>query len=108
MKDKTIILYGAGTFFKVIYDHYDLSGLNIIGISDVKFEKHECDEEFCCYKKLSPQEMKDANPDYILVSTLKFVRIIENFYADLFEGAKIKIKPLINKPFKEIWQEFRS
>ena len=108
LKDKKIVLYGAGSFFKVIYDNYDLSGLNIVGISDAKFEKHECDEEFCGYKVLSPGEMKDLNPDYILVSTLRFVRIIENFYADLFESTKIKIKPLINKPFFEIWREFRS
>ena len=108
LKDKKIVLYGAGTFFKVIYDNYDLSGLNIIGISDKKFEDHEENEEFCGYKVVAPEEIKDLNPDYVLVGTLKFVRIIENFYAGLFEGSKIKIKPLIRKPFLELWKEFRS
>ncbi len=108
LKNKRIVLYGAGTFFKVIYDNYDLSELNVVAISDKKFEDHEENEEFCGYKVIAPQEIKAVNPDYILVSTLKFVRIIENFYADLFEGSKIKIKPLIKKPLKELWLEFRS
>ena len=108
LKDKKIVLYGAGTFFKVIYDNFDLSGLNIIGISDKRFEEHEDNEEFCGYKVVAPKEMKELNPDYILVGTLKFVRIIENFYEDMFKGSKIKIKPLIKKPLRELWLEFRS
>ena len=108
LKGSKIVLYGAGSFFKVIYDNYDLSGLDIVGISDKKFEGHAENEEFCGYKVLAPHEIVDLEPDYILVATLKFVRIIEGFYIDTYKDSKIKIKPLIKKPLKELWLELWS
>ena len=37
LKNKTIMLYGAGAFIETIKKYYDLSNLNIIGISDMRF-----------------------------------------------------------------------
>ena len=37
LKGKTIVIYGSGLLFQKVLSNYDLSELNIIGISDRKF-----------------------------------------------------------------------
>ena len=37
LKNKRILIYGAGLLFQTIYSNYDLSNLNIVGISDMSF-----------------------------------------------------------------------
>lgn len=111
VKNKKVLLYGAGSFFETIKLYFDLDKLNIIGISDKRFEKiegeeKEIEEEFYGYKTYSPQEIKALKPDYVLVSTLKVISIIENLEQEL-KGTRIKILPLMDKSFwqllKEIW-----
>ena len=108
LKGKSIVLYGAGLFFEAIKKYYDLSQLNIIGISDKRFDKHKKDESFLGYKVYSKEELKDLKPDYILVATKFYIAIIEDLYFNTFSNSKIKIKPLVKKPFisllKEVWR----
>ncbi len=70
-KDKRILIYGTGIFFKAIQNNYDLSNLNIIGISDIKFKNDEIeyDEEYS-YNKISPENIYKLNPDIILIGTI--------------------------------------
>lgn len=107
LKGKTVVLYGAGVFLEAIKKYYDLSKLNIIGISDKRFDEHEENAKFLGYKVYSREELKDLNPDYILVSTKFYISIIEDMYYNTFRNSKIKIKPLVRKSFftllKEIW-----
>lgn len=107
LNGKSVILYGAGVFLELIKKYFDLSGLNIVGISDRRFENHTENEEFLGYKVYAPSEIKDVNPDYVLVATKTYINIIENLYYETLKGTKIKIKPLLQKPFltlvKEIW-----
>lgn len=107
LEGKSVVIYGAGVFFEAIKKYFDLSGLNIIGISDRKFEDHEENEEFLGYKVYAPGEIKYLNPDYVLVATKYYINIIEDLYYNTLHGTKIKIKPLMKKPFwtlfKEIW-----
>ena len=46
-------------------------------------------------------------PDYLLIATLKYMNIIENFICNDFKNEKIKIIPLVKAPIfkllKEIW-----
>lgn len=108
LKGKKVVIYGAGAFFQVINEFYDLKKLNIVAISDMRFSEHGENETFLGYSVCSPNEIKDIKPDYVLVGTLKFIDIIEDLLLK-FKGEKIKVKPLINKPFwellKEIWNE---
>lgn len=108
LKNKTIIIYGAGIFFEVINKYFSLDGLNIIGIADRKFNEHDENEKFLGYKVYAPEEIKNINPDYILVATKYFIDVIENLYYVLLKGTRIKIKPLVKKPFltllNEIWE----
>lgn len=106
LKNKKVLIYGAGAFFKTVTEYFDLSELNIIGIADMKFKEHGENETFLDYKVFSPFEIKNLNPDYILVSVLKDVGVREDLEDDLAD-TKIKILPLVRKEFwalvREVW-----
>ncbi|MBR3605379.1 MAG: hypothetical protein IKL52_05065, partial [Candidatus Gastranaerophilales bacterium] len=46
LKNKKILIYGAGILFETIYKNYDFSDLNIVGISDKKIESENSAKEF--------------------------------------------------------------
>jgi len=74
-KNKRVILYGAGMFAKILFNNYDLSKLNIVGISDKKYESSE-EESFNGYKTIKPSELNNTNFD-ILIFTMKLYKTIE-------------------------------
>lgn len=106
LKNKKIILYCAGIFCETIIENFDLTNLNIIGIADRKFTEHQEEETVFGYKVLAPGEMAALKPDYVLVATSDFLRIMEEIEVDYLKGTKIKIKPLIRKPFKDLCKDF--
>lgn len=105
MKNKKIVIYGGGAFFQVIKNYYDLSMLNIIAVADKRFENNK--GEFEGYPTITPNKIKDLNPDVVLVATKVYMSIIEELYFGILHKSKIVIKPLFKKPFmillKEIW-----
>lgn len=105
VKGKKVVLYGAGSFFQIINDNYDLSGLNIVAIADRKYIDHAENEEFLGYKVIPPSEIKELNPDYVFVGTRWFINIIEDLSYGVLKDSKIKVRPLIKKPFLELWRE---
>lgn len=104
LKNKKIIIYGAGLLFQVINKYYDLKNLNIIAISDMRFLEHQQNEEFIGYKVCSPVEISELRPDYVLVATKVYIDVAESIKA-IINNDKIKIRPLIKKPLKEILKE---
>lgn len=109
LKNKTSIIYGTGSFFKYINENYNLSGLNIIGISDMKFDENDEGNDFLGYKKIPKNKIIEYNPNYVLVATLKYISIIEDFEINILNKTKIKTLPLARLPFielvKEIWDK---
>ncbi len=109
LKNKSIVIYGAGAIFKYIKENYDLSNLNIIGISDLKFHKEHKGTDFLGYKIILKDEIAKHNPDYVLVATLKYIKIVENFTVNVFKDTKIKTIPLVKRRLldliKEIWTD---
>lgn len=106
LKNKKVLIYGTGNFFQYIYKNYDLSKINIIGISDKKYESCLDDKFFGDkFTICAPDKINELKPDYILVGTLYFVKIIDILENKVVKNKKIKIKPLINKPFLEIFNE---
>lgn len=105
LKNRRVMLYGAGAFLELINKYFDISGLNIIGVADRRFEKHDENECFLGYKVYSVDEIAEANPDYVLVSTINCVRIIEHLYYDVLNQTGIKIKPLVRKRFWPLVKE---
>ncbi|GBF23046.1 hypothetical protein tpqmel_0450 [Candidatus Gastranaerophilus sp. (ex Termes propinquus)] len=69
-KGKRVVLYGAGDFLKILDKQYDLSGLNIVGISDVKFgsgwQLHPKYKE-----TIPPKDLKTRDFDVILITLLE-------------------------------------
>ena len=105
LEGKSVVLYGAGVFLEAINKYYDLSKLNIIGISDKRFDEHDENETFLGYKVYSKEELLTLNPDYIFVATKFYMSIIEDMYYGTFYKSKIKIKPLVRKPLLTLLRE---
>ena len=91
---KRILLYGAGLFFETIHNNYDLSGLNIAGISD-KTKTQGNARTLYGYPAVRPEDIEKINPDVILVCVLNPVCLIESLKFDY--NNKIKVAPLVNK-----------
>ena len=105
LQNKSIVIYGAGILFEVIKNNYDLAGLNIIGISDRKFDENQEGHDFLGYKIIPFAKIASLNPDYVLVSVLKSLDIVEDFEENDFKGTKIKVRPLVKTSFVEILKE---
>ena len=96
MKDKKIIIYGAGALFCVIDKYFDLSGFNILAVSDKKFEYYK-HSETVNYPICSPSDISERKPDCILVATKLYMDTAEYLYIGLLRNAKIKVLPLVQK-----------
>ncbi len=108
LKDKKIVIYGAGIFFEIIQENYDLSNLNIIAISDRKFSESGANEKIFGYPVCALADIAKLSPDYVLVGTIKFIKIIQDLESQHLKDVNCIIKPLINKPFFELLKEFWS
>ena len=86
-KNKKIVIYGCGEYFKILYNNFDLSKLNIVGICDKKFEKTE-DQNPTQYKALKPEDLKYGDFDLILVA----------LYDDSSTCDNLEYQVLINTP----------
>ena len=104
-KNKKIVIYGTGELFQLINSKYDLSKLNIIALSDGKFTNKDKNEKILNYPKIPMYEIETLKPDFVFVATLKYLEIMKSLEDIL--PYKIKVFPLVQKPFlkilKEIW-----
>lgn len=107
-KNKRIVIYGAGIYFQIIKKNFDLSGLNIVGIADKKFEQNKTSNN-TPYTALLPQELNDIDFDVILVAVYNSPEI-EGFlkYNLLINGKNHnkKIFPIIKPTFLYILKTF--
>lgn len=105
LKNKTVIIYGTGLLFQYINENYDLSCLNIIGISDMKYAEEMEGQVDLGYKIIPKSMMTKYNPDYVLVGSENYMGLIESLNLE-FEG--LKFLPLAKKNWieivKVIWQ----
>lgn len=75
---KKIMIYGAGRAFEAINENYDLSGLDIIGIADMKFEQGR---EFMGYKTYEYDTFPGEKPDVVLIAMVEH-EIAEEFFSE--------------------------
>ena len=85
-KDKKILIYGAGTIAEHIFNNYDLSKLNIVAVSD---KKYSSTSKYKGYLALSPNEIKNLNPDVILF-TLYNNKIVKRYFKEQKISAKME------------------
>lgn len=78
LKNKKVLLYGAGMFANILFKNYDLSKLNFAGISDKKFENTN-DEYFRNIKIIKPKNIKNTEFDVILFTLKEYKKIEKHF-----------------------------
>ena len=106
-KDKKVVIYGTGILFNTIREEYDLSGLNIVAVSDRKFETDN-PGTYAGYPVCTPSEIKDIKPDCVLVSTMNVVTVLEDLRYNLLEGENIRVTSIVKKSLMEILKEIWS
>ena len=98
-KDKKIVIYGSDSFFEVIKNNYDLTGLNIIGISDSKYNFNDEGKNDFGYKIIPRKKIVEYNPDVVLISTFKTFQNYKLLKRGILKNTKIKVYPMLNKSF---------
>lgn len=106
-KDKKVVIYGTGILFNTIREEYDLSGLNIVAVSDRKFETDN-PGTYAGYAVCTPSEIKDLKPDCVLVSTMNVVTVLEDLRYNLLAGENIRVTSIVKKSLMEILKEIWS
>lgn len=106
LKGKKVVLYGAGLLFECVKDNYGLDGIDIIGISDKSFDNF--DSDFCGYKKIPTKLISTSGADCVLISTFRYLNILDDLEKMLVDFPKIEILPLIDRPFWELFKEIWS
>ena len=102
-KDKKIVVYGGDSFFEIIKNNYDLSGLNIIGISDLKYNFNDEGKSDFGYKIILKDKIVQYNPDVVLISTIKTFKNYQLLKRGILKNTKIKVYPMLNKSFFELF-----
>jgi len=105
LRNKSVLIYGAGLFFKTIKEEYDLSKINVIGICDKRYQLNQEGDIDFGYKIIPYEKIIEYKPDYILLATLKTYNIYQSFQTKEIKKAKIKVLPLVEKPFLELLKE---
>lgn len=101
-KNKKVVFYGAGDFFYTIKDNYDLSGLNVVGISDLKFNTNKSENK-TEYRALAPDELKTEDYDAIVITLLNDLQILKVLENQILKGTKnenVDIYPIITPTIK--------
>lgn len=99
-KNKKVMLYGAGIYFDEMVANFDLSGLNIIGISDMRFDQNSTD--YKGFKAFSPDNIKEQNPDIVVICACNSDDIEDYFEDVLFpQYGKFKTKAILEP---SIWE----
>lgn len=100
-KDKRVVIYGAGEYTRCLFKNYDLSKLNIVAISDKRFED-ERSHEFYGLNCIKPEDLKEFDCDVILVSNYNFINLKSFLENELLTGTKNKnivIEAIVKKYF---------
>ena len=93
-QDKRVVIYGAGDYFLNLQKKCDLSRLNIVGISDKKFEVSK-DENPSEYLPLTPDELKTFDYDVIFVLLKNDEKLCDYIEYQLLMNTKNENKPVI-------------
>ena len=98
-KNQKIIVYGAGLMSRILFQNFDLSCLNIVGIADSKYTKNST-ESFWGHKTINPVELKDFDFDVILIAVKEKKKIWESIKYNILINTKHEDKEV--KSFLEL------
>lgn len=97
LKNKRVVIYGAGQYCRILFDNYDLSKLNIVAVADRSFENEE-KRNFYGLNCIAPDELKDFDCDIILLGVYDVFWILDYLEDELLikcKNSQTKIKALI-------------
>jgi hypothetical protein len=99
-KNKKVIIYGASMIFDAIERAFNISGLNIVGIADMRFADGDYYKGYKTYGAFTFMETK---PDIVLI-VMKESDIAENFFEDAIipNYGRFKYEPLIKDSFADL------
>ena len=104
-KNKKIVIYGAAEYFDIITQNYDLSKLNIVGISDIKFQTDKTTNQ-TSYLALTPEELRTYDFDILIIALKDNYKIMTYLDKNIFQNSKnknIKIIPIVYPTLKYLW-----
>ena len=91
-KNKKIVIYGAGEYFKLLKNNFDINNLNIVGIADKKFETKK--EDVYGYQTIAAEELKTFDYDVILVALYDDVSLCDYLEYQLLVNTKNEDKEI--------------
>ena len=94
IKDKKVLIYGAGLLFETAVLNYDIKKLNIVGVSDKKFEAEDSPQTCCGIKTFKPDELTNLDFDCILVAVKEYNSLVKI----MKQNHNIPVYPLFKKP----------
>lgn len=85
-KNKKIIIYGTGLICNIIFENFNLEGLDIIAVSDKRYKDET--ENYRGITAIPPEAISVKNPDIVLI-TLQDSLLAEDFFKnELFKKTK--------------------
>ena len=106
LENKPVIVYGTGSMFQLIQENYDLSKLNIIGISDSKYSINDDGQEDLGYRIISKENIKNYNVDAILLGVKNYSQFQKDFKNSFSLNDSVQILPLVKKSLLVQIKEF--
>ena len=107
LQGKTILVYGTGSLFQYIQKNYDLSGLNIVAVSDGKYLLEQEGQEDLGYKIIPKEKLEEFDVDVVLLGLQNYIGVLCNFSSEVYKNKNTKIYPLVRIPLwkclKDIW-----
>ena len=107
LQGKTILVYGTGSMFQYIQKNYDLSGLNIVAVSDGKYLLEQEGQEDLGYKIIPKEKLEEYDVDVVLLGLQNYIGVLCNFSSEVYKNKNTKIYPLVRIPLwkclKDIW-----
>lgn len=103
-KNKKIAIYGAGQYSMAIFENYDLSKLNIVAISDRKFNDIT-KRNFFGLNCVAPFELPQIDFNILLVANLDYYNFSRMLDREILYGTKkanIEMRPLIKVTFSDL------
>ena len=89
-----IVIYGAGNYFQLIEENYDLSQINIVGITDLKFASDK-NLNTTKYLPLAPNELKDYDYDIIAMALINDLDVMSIVDEKILKGSPNENKPIL-------------
>ena len=108
LKNKRVVIYGAGLYSKALLENYDFSKFNIIGIVDRCFENNKQDL-YMGYKTYVPEDLTTLDIDIILLSVYDVLKVWSYLKDELLVGTKnerVKILPIVHESVFEIIKDY--